>query len=132
MKLFRRNRGLSTGNSRKVGGHNNVPYRGPREPITLAGRSGTRRFESRLLQTGSHFDVTVTNDARDPPSMCAQQCLVVGATKARQCRWTICYAAPGNVWRENFCAFRRNRVRRRPKSFGKLHDPSDHAQTRLI
>ena len=73
VKLFRRNRGLSTGNSRKVGGHNNVPYRGPQKPICPAGRADTRRCESRLLQTGLHFGVTMTNNARDPPSTCVQQ-----------------------------------------------------------
>ena len=73
VKLFRRNRGLSTGNSHKVGGHNNVRYRGPQKPTTRVSHSDTRRFESRLLQIGLHFGVTVTNDARDPPSTCVQQ-----------------------------------------------------------
>ena len=69
VKLFRRNRGLSTGSSRKAGGRNNVPYRGPQKPTSPAGRADTRRFESRLLQTGLRFGVTVSN----PPSTCVQQ-----------------------------------------------------------
>ena len=52
----------------------------------------TRPFETRLLQIFWHFVVIVADDARQPPSGCAQQYTVPRPTKAGHSRPTCCCA----------------------------------------